>query len=470
MVRVFKQYIPASLLILAALEFVLLMLCVYAGVGLRFVDNPQELVNLHVPEDSVGVIYPKALTYAFVMILALGAMGLYQRRFRHGIAGMFLRAISGFVLGSVGLTLVYYAYPDFQLGRGIFAWTIFTSIIVVTVLRTVFIKTVDQNLLKKRVMVLGSGELASQIGSQLRRRTDQRGFHIVAYIHVSGEEDVVNENLIIRPEEPLLSIATQLQVDEVVVAVSERRRRGFPVHELLDCKLSGIDVIDLQSFFEREVGKLKLDILNPSWLIFSDGFGHSSINIVQKRTFDLLVSLLLLLVTWPFMLLVALAVKLEDGGPVFYKQIRVGQHWKLFHVYKFRSMGVDAEAKGAQWAKKGDSRVTKVGALIRKTRLDELPQIFNVIKGDMSFVGPRPERPEFVTGLSEKIPYFAERHRVKPGITGWAQVCYPYGASEKDSLEKLQYDMYYIKNYSLFLDLVIILQTAHEIVWGRGAR
>jgi sugar transferase (PEP-CTERM system associated) len=232
-------------------------------------------------------------------------------------------------------------------------------------------------------------------------------------------------------------------------------------------------VIDLQGFFERETGKLKLDILNPSWMIFSDGFNQGKGQSTQKRIFDVVVSLGLLALSWPLMLLVALAIKLEGGGrgSILYRQIRVGQHWRLFNVYKFRSMREDAEAGGkAQWAKENDDRVTRVGRFIRKTRLDELPQIFNVLKGDMSFVGPRPERPEFVTQLSEQIPYFAERHRVKPGITGWAQICYPYGASEKDSLEKLQFDLYYIKNYSLFLDLVIILQTAHAVVAGKGGR
>lgn len=469
MIRVFKLYLPASLLILAIVEFMTLMFSMYVGVGLRFIDDPSQISSLHLP-DSVGVIYPKALVYAVVFMLGLGAMGLYQRRVRHGVAGMFLRALSGFVLGSVGLSLIYYAFPEMQLGRGVLAGALATSILLITLLRVLFLKTVDQNLLKKRVLVLGSGELANQISSQLRRRTDQRGFQIIAYVHVTGEKDVVNESMIVRPEVPLLTLATQLQIDEVVVAVGERRHRNFPVHELLDCKLSGIDVIELQSFFEREVGKLKLDILNPSWLIFSDGFTHSTLQIMQKRIFDVVVSLLLLSVAWPFMLLVAMAIKLGDGGPIFYRQVRVGQHWKLFNVYKFRSMKVNAESGGAQWAQQNDSRVTKVGNFIRKTRLDEFPQLFNVLSGDMSFVGPRPERPEFVTQLSEKIPYFAERHRVKPGITGWAQVCYPYGASEKDSLEKLQFDMYYIKNYSVFLDMVIILQTAHEIVWGRGAR
>lgn len=470
MVRVFKQYIPVSFVILGFVEFVLLMLSMYVGVGFRFAESAVTLDQIHLPS-SVGVIYTKALTYALVMFLSLGAMGLYQRRFRHGIAGMSLRVLSGFLAGGVAMSLVYYAFPDLYLGRGVMAWSIVSSFFLILLIRIVFIKTVDQNLLKRRVLVLGAGEQAGQIGQQLRRRTDQRGFHIVGYVHVRGEHDVVNETQIIRPEVPLLTMATQLQIDEIVVAVGDRRRKTFPVHELLDCKLSGIEVIDLLGFFEREVGKLKLDILNPSWLIFSDGFSQTVVQAAQKRLFDILVSLILLSLTWPFMLLVALAIWLEDRGPIFYKQVRVGQHWQLFNVYKFRSMRVDAEVLGTpQWAQKGDSRVTKVGGFIRLVRLDELPQILNVLRGDMSFVGPRPERPEFVTKLSEQIPYFAERHRVKPGITGWAQVCYPYGASEKDALEKLQYDMYYIKNYTLFLDMVIILQTAHEILWGRGAR
>jgi len=208
-------------------------------------------------------------------------------------------------------------------------------------------------------------------------------------------------------------------------------------------------------------------------MIFSDGFNQGKGLNARKRIFDIAISLLLLSVAWPFMLGVLIAIKVEGGGrgPVIYRQIRVGRHWQLFNVYKFRSMREDAEKDGkAQWAKKNDDRVTRVGRFIRKTRLDELPQIFNVLKGNMSFVGPRPERPEFVTKLSEQIPCFSERHRVKPGITGWAQICYPYGASEKDSLEKLQFDLYYIKNYSLFLDFVIILQTAHSIIAGKGGR
>jgi sugar transferase (PEP-CTERM system associated) len=215
-----------------------------------------------------------------------------------------------------------------------------------------------------------------------------------------------------------------------------------------------------------------LDLLQPSWLIFSDGFRYGWLRVITKRMFDIGASGALLFFAWPVMVLAALAIVIESGGrgPIFYRQVRVGENWRLFQLIKFRSRRVDAESNGPQWATKNDSRVTRVGAFMRKTRIDELPQLFNVLKGDMSFVGPRPERPMFVEQLSQNIPFYSERHRVKPGVTGWAQICYPYGASEEDAQQKLQYDLYYVKNYSLFLDLLILLQTAEVILWGRGAR
>lgn len=463
MVRLFRQYIPVPFLTLGVVEFVVFAMSVYLGVALY------GRLGLDGYLANSSPLWVKAMTYAMTMLLAMVAMGLYQRRFRFGMAGMLLRIASALGGGGLAVGLLSYVVPAIALGRGYLAASLLVSTIVILTVRIIFILTLDQETLKRRVLVLGAGEKAAQIPRHLRRRVDQQGFSVVGYVHVRGEHDVVEEDLILRPDVPLLALAKELEADEIVVAVGDRRRKTFPVHELLDCKLSGIDVIDLQTFFERETGKVKLDILNPSWLIFSDGFDHGE---GRKRLFDILVSLLLLGITWPFMVVVALAIYLESGfsGPIFYRQVRVGQHWRLFHVIKFRSMRVDAEKSGAQWAKKNDVRVTRVGRFIRKVRLDELPQIFNVLRGDMSFVGPRPERPEFVTKLTEQIPYFAERHRVKPGITGWAQVCYPYGASEKDSMEKLQYDLYYIKNYSLFLDMVIILQTAHEVTWGRGGR
>ena len=241
------------------------------------------------------------------------------------------------------------------------------------------------------------------------------------------------------------------------------------MHEILDCKMSGVDVVDLLSFFEREMGKIKLDVLDPSWMFLSDGFRGGSVRAYLKRLFDILLALALLPLLLPLMLLVAIAVFVEGGfrGPILYRQVRVGENGRPFRMVKFRSMKTDAEKDGAQWASRNDARVTRVGGVIRKVRLDELPQIFNVLRGSMSFVGPRPERPEFVEQLAENIPYYNERHRVKPGLTGWAQICYQYGSSEEDAFEKLQYDLYYVKNYSLLLDLMILVQTLEVVLMGK---
>jgi len=256
------------------------------------------------------------------------------------------------------------------------------------------------------------------------------------------------------------------------VVAAEDRRRALPVAEILESKMAGVAVLDILSFFERECGRVKLDVLQPSWLIYSEGFRQSMVRAAVKRLFDLLVCALFLLFGWPFALLTALAVWLESGlrGPVIYRQRRVGENGREFTLYKFRSMRSDAEGDGvARWAKKDDDRVTRVGRVIRKLRLDEWPQIYNVLHGDMSFVGPRPERPEFVANLHERSRWYQERHRVKPGITGWAQVYFPYGSSEEDALKKLEYDLFYVKNYSLFLDLVILIHTVEVVLWRRGA-
>jgi sugar transferase (PEP-CTERM system associated) len=320
-------------------------------------------------------------------------------------------------------------------------------------------------------LVFGCGWQAKSI-AQLRRRSDQRGFVIVGYIATNGEKCVVPPDRVLRPEGSLLDFGRAHRIDEIVVAMDDRRQ-AFPVQDLLECRLSGIEVVDLVSFLERETGKVRLDVLNPSWMIFGEGFRRDPVRLASERAFDVLAGMCLLIVGWPFMLLTALAIKLEDGwsAPVLYRQIRVGLEGRHFNVLKFRSMSIDAEQDGqARWAEKRDPRVTRVGSVIRKIRFDELPQIINVLRGDMSFVGPRPERPEFVDELNEQIPYYRERHYVKPGITGWAQLCYPYGSSTHDATEKLQYDLYYVKNHSLLFDLMILLQTAEVVLWGKGGR
>lgn len=464
-VRLFKHYVRIPFIILGMLEALICIFAIYGAVEIRF--------NIYGSSEGTitqNLLFLKAIVFSSVLITVMAAMGLYQAQMREGLIGYLLRLVASFLFSIVVLSLLFYAFPDMFLGRGILILAFLISFLGMSVLRKVTI-TIDPEIFKKRIIVLGTGKKASTI-TQLRRKADQVGFNIVGFVHIRGEDDVIEKNKIININSSLQEFAAERDIDEIVLAVDDRRK-GFPMRELLDCKISGFDIVDVQTFFERETGKIRVDLLHPSWLVFSDGFKQSAFRDYTKRGFDMLVSTLLLLITWPLIVLAALAIITESGfsAPILFRQVRVGEGGKPFQVLKFRSMKVDAEKNGkAVWASKNDSRVTKVGAFIRKVRIDELPQIFNVLRGDMSFVGPRPERPEFVVELSDRIPYYDERHYMKPGITGWAQLCYPYGSSERDALEKLQYDLYYVKNYSLFLDFLILLRTAEVVLFGKGAR
>jgi len=418
-----------------------------------------------------GQLWPTALLFAVAAVAGMFAMGLYSTRQRSGRTGLALRVLAGVSFAGAACALVFYVLPAVKLGPDVLGLALATAVLSSVLIRLLFERVLDQDIMKRRVLVYGAGQRAASL-LQLRRRVDQRGFRLVAFIATEG--DVVTEaqaRLTARPAD-LFDWALRNQVDEIVIAMDDRRQ-GFPMHELLECRMAGIDVVELPTFLERETGKVRLDVTSPSWFIFGDGFRSSPMQLALARTLDVVSSLGLLVLAAPFMLLTVLAIKLEDGprAPILYRQRRVGQHGNIFDVLKFRSMRVDAEQPGqAQWAVSNDPRVTRVGAVIRKTRVDELPQLFNVLRGDMSFVGPRPERPEFVEKLEQVIPYYHERHSVKPGITGWAQLCYPYGASEKDAFEKLQYDLYYVKNRSLLFDLAILVQTVEVVLWGKGAR
>jgi len=462
MVRVFRHYIPTAFVLLGCIELLVLMLSVYLGVSLRFWGSDTA------PDYGV-VLFGKALLFSLVMLSSMTFMGLYQRHMREGIEGVLVRVATGLALGLVMLSIVYYVFPSATLARGEFALSSFVAFLSIISVRFAFVRYADEEAGNRRILVLGVGSRAQAINKLLRRKTDQRGFTIVGYVKFPGERAAIDES-VIEHDLTLLELSLKYRVDEIVVAI-EDRRKSFPMHEIVDCRMSGVEVVDLLTFFERQTGKVMIDILNPSWLVFSDGFKYGVLRVYSKRAFDIVASLMLLLISLPAILITIIVIFLEDRGPVLYRQVRVGENWKLFQVLKFRSMRVDAEGDGqAQWAAKNDSRITRVGAIIRKLRIDELPQIVNVLRGDMSFVGPRPERPVFVEQLSESIDYYSERHRVKPGITGWAQICYPYGDSEKDSFEKLQFDLYYVKNYSLFLDLIILFQTAGAVLWGKGGR
>ncbi len=455
MVRVFRHYIPTAFVLLGVIETLVLLLSVFLGSLLRFWGSEVTLA-------FDALLLGKSLLFAALMLSAMTFMGLYQRHLREGIVAALLRVVAGLVIGFIALSILFYIFPSIALGRGEFALSSLVALIV-------FVRFVDDDTGNRRILVLGVGNRAMAINNLLRRKTDQRGFSIIGYVKFPGERVLVEDN-VIQHDVTLLELSKKYQIDEIVVAI-EDRRQSFPMHEIVDCRMSGIDVVDLLTFFERQTGKIMIDILNPSWLIFSDGFKYGVLRVYSKRIFDIVASLLLLLISLPVIIVAVIAIYLEDRGPILYRQVRVGENWKLFQVLKFRSMRVDAESDGqAKFASKNDSRITRVGDVIRKLRVDELPQIVNVLRGDMSFVGPRPERPVFVEQLSENIDYYSERHRVKPGITGWAQICYPYGDSEKDSYEKLQFDLYYVKNYSLFLDLIILFQTAGAVLWGKGGR
>jgi sugar transferase (PEP-CTERM system associated) len=313
--------------------------------------------------------------------------------------------------------------------------------------------------------------LARTCGQLAASQTAINRYEVVGFISVPTEDTCVPASAILPPGESLLAITMKYRASEIVVSVQNRRGGGFPIQELLECKSNGITVTDSAAFFEREARQIRVDSLQPSWLVFGNGFDQSPLRTLVKRTFDLVASMILCIVTLPLMLLTAVLIYLEDRGPIFYQQERVGKGGQSYNVLKFRSMRNNAEEAGRpQWASQNDPRTTRVGAIIRKLRIDELPQILNVLKGEMSFVGPRPERPYFVKQLSETVPFYDIRHTIKPGITGMAQVHYQYGASVEDAVQKLQYDLYYVKNNSLFLDLVILIDTIQVVLLGKGAR
>ena len=468
-IRIFGHYIHTPFLIMGVIEGALIVAGVFLAYWWRF-DTLSSARGL--------ALFPAALAYAAIVLVAMLAMGVYESHVREGYSGMILRtAVAVFMIGSLGAAILLYLVPEvLRLGRGTLALAAIASFVLIIVFRIPVLQLLNQEALKRRILVLGTGRRAAKIAFRMRRRYDQRSCAIVGYLPIDSDAGVVTEagGRVIQSNEPLPLFCRNHHIDEIVVAIDERRRRdkggaGLPLDALMECRMLGIDVCDVQSFIERETGKLDVDLLQQSWVVFGDGFVHNRWRTASKRVFDLLVSSLLLLVSLPLIVVTILCIWVEGGfrGPILYRQMRVGLDGVPFEVAKFRSMRADAEADGkAVWAQRDDPRITRVGAVMRRMRIDELPQLLNVLKGEMSFVGPRPERPEFVEDLEPEIPYYAHRHRIKPGLTGWAQLCYPYGASLDDAKEKLQYDLYYLKNHSLLLDLIILMQTVDVVLAG----
>lgn len=465
MLHLFREQTVRWMVLLGAAELLLFAMSMVAATHVRY-WGAAEQIALHTPG-----LWPRSLVFAAVLVLALVALGLYQPRLRESWLAVLARQAIGFVFGGIGVVLLYYVIPQAYVGRGILALALLIAFPLVVLVRVLFLRLVDVEALKRRVLVIGAGARAASIVRQMRRRVDRRGFHLLGFVALPGEEMRV-------PEEQLLDMPADLPgwvraqgVNEIVVGPDDRRGK-LPMQQLLDCRLMGVAISSLSTFFERESGRVQMDLTDPSWLLFSGGFDATPLRRVSKRAFDMASALLVLSLTWPLMLFTAVAIMAESGRrqPVLYRQERVGEHGNNFALVKFRSMRTDAEKEGAVWARENDDRVTRVGRFIRKVRLDELPQLWNVLRGDMSFVGPRPERPVFVDQLAQSIRYYPMRHCVKPGLTGWAQLNYPYGASEKDAAEKLKYDLYYVKNHSLLLDTMILMQTVEVVLFGRGAR
>ena len=461
MIRIFKHYIPHAVLLLALIDLVLLVLANEAAWQLRAAQIAMD------PGDITSRT-GKLTAFAAVIFTAMVSVGVYGadalRSMRYAVARL-LVAVS---LGIIALSVIEFIIPGQTFWRSTLAYAMALAILALTLNRLIVGGILGTHAFRRRVMVLGAGSRANRL-RQLSHRPES-GFVIVGYIALTDANRVVEEAISRDAVHDLSGFVENLGVSEVVLALEERRN-ALPLKDLLRIKTAGVHVNDFSSFMERETGRVDLDTVNPSWLIFSDGFSSGrAFSSAAKRLFDIAASLLLLMLTFPIIALFAILVKLDSRGPAFFRQKRVGLYGQPFDVIKLRSMRTDAEKDGVKWASKDDPRITRLGKFIRKVRIDELPQTWSVLKGQMSFVGPRPEVPKFVADLEEQLPYYAERHMVKPGITGWAQINYPYGASIEDSRHKLEFDLYYAKNYTPFLDLLILLQTLRVILWNEGAR
>lgn len=467
-VRLFRHYVHFPFVILGLIDLLVLAASFLITVFFRYFGEVDFFIL------SLGFVLPSALVFALTNVLVMVAIGVHQSRLEDGMSGMMLRTILALIFSLPLSGLLYLMASDWLWYFGTVGVLTTSSVIgffLLGIARTLFFAIAGKDAFKRKVLVLGAGVKARQLLEDLQTPFNRKGFTVAGYVALPGEPVKISPELLIDPGVSLHRYIHSHPVSEIVVAVDDRRK-GLPMEDLLECKMEGVRIVDGATFYERESRKVALEMISQGWLVFTDGFTVSTVAGFGKRAIDLLASGLLLLVSLPLMLFTVIAIKIEDGwkAPVLYSQERVGLNGHPFKVHKFRSMRTDAEKNGAVWAQKNDNRVTRVGAFIRKVRIDELPQIFNVLNGTMAFVGPRPERPVFVEKLADSIPFYNERHRVKPGITGWAQLCFAYADNEEDSREKLRYDLYYIKNQSLLLDLLVIIQTVEVVLFKKGSR
>lgn len=454
-------------------SLVLIEFICFAGALLLsvYLNSIFQLVSHQVSQIAINVVFIHAIVFALVVQLSSLAMGLYNSKLRESFRGVARRLLVSVAIGFFIASLINPFYGQGALAIELLAISSLMSLIFASGVRYLTLQIDFFGFNKRNVLVLGAGERASIIEKRMRRDVDRQGFFMHGFVIMNGdaENGIINENRITL-DGSLVNYALEHEIDEIVVA-NDERRDNLPVDELFACKIRGVEVTEILDFIERETGQIAVNLIYPSWVIYSNGFASANhLRNTLDWIFNASMAFVLLLLTWPVMLITAILIKLDEGmkAPIFYFQERVGLDGQAFNIIKFRSMRIDAEKNGAQMASENDDRTTKIGKFIRKYRVDELPQIYNVMRGDMGFVGPRPERPEFVQQLIKNIPYYNERHNVKPGLTGWAQLKYPYGATQEDSLEKLKYDLYYIKHRSFMLDLLILIRTVEIVLFGKG--
>jgi sugar transferase (PEP-CTERM system associated) len=461
MLKVFIHYFPSQTLQQALFDALLLFVAVVFAASLQVQGATTDW----------QLLVPSAFVFAVLMVLLNGVTGLYRLSGARSSAKDVVVAVAFAVLISIPVALlVLHALPWHQRASEAVQVSILVVLGLILGMRGLVNRRSAASMFMPRVLIIGTGADAASVEYSLSHPV-RRGIEIVGF-YASGCDDAVevDASRVLQAKGGLLEVVKAHRVNEIIVAVRERRGGVLPIRELLDCKLLGIRVLDLSSFFERTQGQVRIDSLKASWLIYGDGFRQGWARTLVKRCFDLAAASVLLVLALPVMIVTALLILLEDGAPVFYRQERVGLGGRVFRVIKFRSMRRDAEKDGKpRWALSDDDRVTRVGRVIRRIRIDELPQLFNVLAGDMSLVGPRPERPFFVDQLGQEIPFYAVRHCVKPGVTGWAQVRYQYGASVDDAIQKLQYDLYYVKNHTLVLDTLVLFETVRVVLTGEGA-
>ena len=463
LLRIFNQYVPIRKLGFFLLESVFIFGMVGFGAYLRFLGNVPVFL-------SYDYLFLKALLIVASVQICLYYFDLYDLKIFRNNLELAIRLLQSLGVSSILLAVLYYLFPLLIIGRGIFLISLVFMGAVIVSWRLLYNHILKTRHLDQKIMIVGSGLLAETIAREIIERADT-GFKVVGFITENPKrvgEKLVNPS-IIGEQSQIYDIARRENVNRIIVALEERRG-NFPQDQLLECKMKGMIVEDGIEFYEHLTGRLQVESLRPSALIFSDGFKKTKLTMWMKRVAGFSLSLIGLALLSPLIVMISILIKIESRGRIFYRQERVGENGKVFKLLKFRSMVDNAEANGPVWAEANDKRITRVGKWIRIWRLDEIPQMFNVLRGDMSFVGPRPERPYFVETLRREIPYYDRRFSVKPGITGWAQIKYRYGASKEDALEKLKYDLYYIKNMSPLFDILISFETIKVVLFAKGSR